>query len=165
LAFYFPFGGIHLLRPFAKDLPDAENIHMDGRVLLFAVGLSVLTALLFGLAPADRALRPSFNDALREGESRTSTGRHGLARYLLVVFEVALAMVLLIGAGLMINSLLRMLLPSPGFDRSTIRTAAMKVFGFVDDTSQKRTAATDWTNGNNTKCCGSNCLEGARQPP
>jgi hypothetical protein len=65
----------------------------------------------------------------------------------------------------MINSLLRMLLPSPGFDRSTMRTAAMKVFGFADDTSQKRTAATDWTKGNNAKCCARNCPEGVRQPP
>ena len=41
----------------------------------------------------------------------------------------------------------------------------MKLFGFADDTSQKRTAATDWTKGNHAKCCASNCLEGAREPP
>lgn len=114
--------GTHLLRAFAKGLPDADNIHINGRVLLFAVGLSVLTALLFGLAPAFRASRPNLNDALREGESRTTTGRRRRARYLMVVSEVAMAMVLLVGAGLMINSLLRMLLPSPGFDPTNVLT-------------------------------------------
>jgi predicted permease len=108
--------GTHLLGAFARGLPDAENIHINERVLLFALGLSVLTAMLFGLLPALRASRLNSSDALREGESRTSTGRRGRARYLLVVAEVAMAMVLLVGAGLMINSLLRMLIPSPGFD-------------------------------------------------
>jgi predicted permease len=105
-----------------QDLPGAENIHINGRVLLFAGGLSLLTALLFGMAPAFRASRADLHDALREGESRTATGKHGGTRYLLVVAEVALAMVLLVGAGLMINSLLRMLLPSPGFDPKNVLT-------------------------------------------
>jgi len=120
LGLVLSFWGTHLLRAFAKGLPDAENIHINGGVLLFAVGLSVLTALLFGLAPAVRASRPNLSDALREGESRTTTGRRRRARYLLVVSEVAMAMVLLVGAGLMINSLLRMLLPSPGFDPTNV---------------------------------------------
>jgi len=59
LGLVLSFWGTHLLRAFAKGLPDAENIHVNGRVLLFAVGLSVLTALLFGLAPAFRASRPN----------------------------------------------------------------------------------------------------------
>ena len=84
-----------------------------------------MTALLFGLAPAIRASCPDLNDALREGESRTSTGKRGRARYLLVISEIALAMVLLVGAGLMINSLLRMLLPSPGFDPANVLTMAV----------------------------------------
>jgi hypothetical protein len=46
-----------------------------------------------------------------------------------------------------------------------ITMAAMKLFGFADDPSQKRTAASDWTNGSHAKCRASNCLEGARQPP
>jgi predicted permease len=117
--------GTHLLRVMAEDLPGGEGIRINGRVLLFAAGLSVLTALLFGLAPAIRAARPDLNDALREGESRTSTGKRGRARYLLVISEIALAMVLLVGAGLMINSLLRMLLPSPGFDPANVLTMAV----------------------------------------
>jgi predicted permease len=119
------FWGTRLMRAITQGVPDAANIRINGRVLLFAAGLSVLTALLFGLAPAIRAARPDLNDALREGESRTSSGKRGRARYLLVISEVALAMVLLVGAGLMINSLLRMLLPSPGFDAANVLTMAV----------------------------------------
>ncbi|HEY6386087.1 MAG TPA: ABC transporter permease [Candidatus Acidoferrum sp.] len=135
LGVLLSFWGIHLLGEISKvgalwthnsqglqDLPDAENIRINGRVLLFAGGLSLLTALLFGMAPAFRASRADLQDALREGESRTATGKHRGTRYLLVVAEVALAMVLLVGAGLMINSLLRMLLPSPGFDPANVLT-------------------------------------------
>ena len=125
LGVLLSFWGIHLLGAMSKDLPDAENIRINGRVLLFAGGLSLLTALLFGMGPALRASRADLQDALREGESRTATGRHRGTRYLLVISEVALAMVLLVGAGLMINSLLRMLLPSPGFDPANVLT--MKV--------------------------------------
>jgi putative ABC transport system permease protein len=122
LGVLLSFWVIHVLGSISKDLPDAENIRVNGRVLLFAGGLSLLTALLFGMAPAFRASRTDLHDALREGQSRTATGKHRGTRYLLVVAEVALAMVLLVGAGLMINSLLRMLLPSPGFDPANVLT-------------------------------------------
>ena len=127
LGVLLSFWGIRLLRLMAKGLPDAESIRINGRVLLFAAGLSVLTTLLFGLAPAIRAARADLNDALREGESRTSSGKRGRTRYLLVISEIALAMVLLVGAGLMINSLLRVLLPSPGFDATNVLTMAVNL--------------------------------------
>jgi predicted permease len=119
------FWGTRLMRAITQGVPDSESIRINGRVLLFAAGLSILTALVFGLAPAIRAARPDLNDALREGESRTSSGKRGRGRYLLVISEVALAMVLLVGAGLMINSILRMLLPSPGFDATNLLTMAV----------------------------------------
>jgi predicted permease len=125
LGVLLSFWGIRLLRVLAQGLPDGDSIRIDGRVLLFAAGLSALTALLFGLAPALRAARPYLNDDLREGESRTSSGKRSRTRYFLVISEVALAMVLLVGAGLMINSLLRMLLPSPGFDPANVLTMAV----------------------------------------
>jgi predicted permease len=124
LGVLLSFWGTRLMRAITK-VPEAENIRIDGRVLLFAAGLSVLAALLFGLAPALRASRADLNDALREGESRTSSAKGGRMRYLLVISEVALAMVLLVGAGLMINSLLRILLPSPGFDPKNVLTMAV----------------------------------------
>jgi predicted permease len=121
--------GTRLLRVMAESLPGGESIRINGRVLLFAAGLSVLTAFLFGLAPALRASRADLNDALREGESRTSSAKGGRMRYLLVISEVALAMVLLVGSGLMINSLMRMLLPSPGFDPANLLTMAVNFPG------------------------------------
>ena len=127
LGILLSFWGIRLLRAIAEGVPDAESIRIDGRVLLFAAGLSVLTAFLFGLAPAICAARLDLNDALRAGESRTSSGKRGRTRYLLVISEVALAMVLLVGAGLMINSLLRLLLPSPGFDAANVLTMAVNL--------------------------------------
>lgn len=124
------FWGVRLLRAMEMGLADAPNIRVNGPVLLFAAVLSVLTALLFGLAPAIRASRPDLNDALREGESRISSGKRGWrTRYLLVISEIALAMVLLVGAGLMINSLLRVLLPSPGFDAANVLTMAVNLPG------------------------------------
>src|SRR5208283_1058336 len=128
LGVLLSFWGTRLMRAIT-DVPEAKDIRVNGSVLLFAAGLSVLAALLFGLAPALRAARPDLNDALREGESRTYSERHGRMRYLLVISEVALAMVLLVGAGLMINSLLRLLLPSPGFDAANVLTMAVNLPG------------------------------------
>jgi predicted permease len=122
LGVLLSFWGMHVLAALSKNLPDAENIRINGRVLLFAGGLSLLTAMLFGMTPAFRASRADLHDAFHEGESRTATGKHRGTRYLLVVAEVAMAMVLLVGAGLMINSLLRVLLPSPGFDPTNVLT-------------------------------------------
>lgn len=129
LGVVLSFWGIHLLRAFVKDLPDAENIRISGRVLLFAGGLSVLTALLFGMVPAFRAARVDLHDALREGERRSATGKHKPLSYLLVIAQVALAMVLLVGAGLMLNSLMRMVLVSPGFDPANVLTMAVNFPG------------------------------------
>ena len=128
LGVLLSFWGTRLMRAIT-DVPEAKDIRVSGSVLLFAAGLSVLAALLFGLAPALRAARPDLNDALREGESRTYSGKQGRMRYVLVISEVALAMVLLVGAGLMINSLLRLLLPSPGFDAANVLTMAVKLPG------------------------------------
>ncbi|HKW34409.1 MAG TPA: ABC transporter permease [Candidatus Acidoferrum sp.] len=129
LGVLLSFWGVRLLRLIAVGSPDAKSIGINGSVLLFATGLSVLTAMLFGLVPAIRASRANLGDALRDGESRTSTSRRGRARYLLVISEVAMAMVLLVGAGLMINSLLRVLLPSPGFEPANVLTMAVNLPG------------------------------------
>jgi predicted permease len=127
LGVLLAFLATHILRAFAQHLPHAEGIQIDGRVLIFAVGLSVLTTLLFGLAPGVRAARPDLNDILREGDSRTVAGIRGHARHILVILEVAMAMLLLVGAGLMVNSLLHVLLVYPGFDPSNILTMAVNL--------------------------------------
>jgi predicted permease len=122
LGILLSFWGIQLFRKLAGDFPNAERIRIDGHVLLFAAGVSLATALLFGLAPAIRASRADLNAVLREGGRRTSTGSGGRARHILAISEVALAMVLLVGAGLMINTLLRLQQVNPGFDSTNVLT-------------------------------------------
>jgi putative ABC transport system permease protein len=101
-------------------LPRAAEIAVDWRVLGFAVLVSLATALVFGLVPALQASRPDVNAALVEG-GRANTGGRSRTRHALVVAEVATALVLLAGAGLLVNSFVRLLNVPPGFDpRQTI---------------------------------------------
>jgi len=90
-----------------ENLPRLQEINVDGRVLLFTLTLSVLTGLIFGLAPALQASKPDLQQTLKEGGAAATRGRHWM-RNLLVVGEVAIAMTLLVGAGLMLNSFLRL---------------------------------------------------------
>jgi putative ABC transport system permease protein len=89
------------------NLPRLQEINVDGRVLFFTLALSGLTGLIFGLAPALQASRPRLQHTLKEGGAAATRGRHWL-RNLLVVGEVAIAMTLLVGAGLMLNSFARL---------------------------------------------------------
>jgi len=119
--------GIQIFRALVGDFPSAESIAIDARVLLFTLGISLLTAFFFGLIPALQASHPDLNNALREGGRRTVAGSRGLTRHALAVSEVALAMVLLIGAGLLINSILRMQRVNPGFDSSNLLTMRIEL--------------------------------------
>jgi putative ABC transport system permease protein len=110
------FAGIKLLIALAGEIPNATEITVDARVLLFTLGVSLLTAILFGLAPAIQASRPDLNVVLRESERKTTTSSGRMARHSLAVAEVALAMVLLVGAGLMINTIFHLQRVNPGFD-------------------------------------------------
>jgi len=127
LGVVLTFAGIALFRWLASDFPLRDSINLDLRVLLFTLGISVLTAFLFGLAPAIQASRADLNLVLREGENRTATAARGWARHALAVSEVALAMVLLIGAGLMINTILHLQQVNPGFDTTNVATASLQV--------------------------------------
>ena len=109
------------------DFPNAETITLDGRVLLFTLGIALLTAILFGLAPALRASRPDLNAVLRESERKTTSASSRLARHALVISEVALAMVLLVGAGLMINTILHLKRVNPGFDYNRLLTMDLQL--------------------------------------
>ena len=127
LGVLLTFAGIALFRWLASDFPTREGITMDTQVVLFTLGISVLTAFLFGLAPAIQASRADLNLVLKENEGRTSTGSRGWARHALAVSEVALAMVLLIGAGLMINTILHLHQVNPGFDTKNVLEASVQV--------------------------------------
>ena len=121
------YGGIQLLLAMAGEVPDADQINVDGRVLLFTVGICLATAILFGLAPAIQASRPNLNVVLREGERKSTTGGSRVVRYSLAVAEVALAMVLLVGAGLMINTMVHLQRVNPGFDYNHLLTMEIQL--------------------------------------
>jgi predicted permease len=105
----------------ASQVPRAEEISIDVRVLLFASGLSILTGVLAGTLPAVRAGRSDLNDALQEGGR--GDGAIGVGtRRLLIVCEVALSLVLLMGAGVMIQSLLALRHSATGFDPNNVLT-------------------------------------------
>ena len=107
------------------NIPRLEVIGIDGTVLAFTLGISALTGVVFGLAPAWRAARVDLNTALKaggrntQGEGGFSTSRRRL-RSLLVVSEVALSLMLLIGAGLLIRSFVRLQNVSPGFNPENV---------------------------------------------
>lgn len=106
-----------------KNTPRVEEIRLDYRVVLFTLGTSLLTGIIFGLAPAFQAARTNLNDVLKEaGRSGSDTSRRLRLRNLLVVSEFALSLVLLIGAGLMVKSLLRLQDVKPGFEPAHLMT-------------------------------------------
>jgi predicted permease len=105
-------------------------VSIDWRVLAFTLGVSLLTGILFGLFPAIGASRPDLNSTLKESSNRAGTGFHqSKARSLLVISEVSLAMVLLIGAALLIRTFLALHRVNPGFDPHNILTLQMSLTG------------------------------------
>lgn len=110
------------------NLPRLASIGIDGWVLAFTLGVSILTGVLFGLLPALSATRLEAGEALKES-GRTSTGNAARlrARSLLVVSEIALALVLLIGAGLLIKSLWRLQTVDPGFNPEGLVTMRVEL--------------------------------------
>lgn len=104
-----------LLTALSDVLPRTDEIALDAHVLLFTAGLSILTGMVFGLAPAIKMLRPHLSDTLKEGGRGSSGARHR-TQSVFVVVEMAMALVLLVGAGLMIRSLAALWGINPGFD-------------------------------------------------
>jgi putative ABC transport system permease protein len=106
-------------------LTQAKDVSIDGKVLGFTFVVSLLTGVIFGLAPALQASRPDLNESLKEGGKGTAGVARSRVRNLLVISEVALALLLLISAGLLINSFLRLRNVDPGFNADNLLT--MKV--------------------------------------
>jgi putative ABC transport system permease protein len=118
--------GLTAVIPANMTVLKARPIVVDGRVLAFAAGLSLATVIVFGLLPAVSASRPDLVDALKTGGGRLSTSRaHRRLRAGIVVVELALALVLLTGAGLLMRSFIRLQQIEPGFDPSGLFSFAL----------------------------------------
>ena len=119
------FVALLVLRTFIpEEISQGTAITIDGRVLGFTLLISVLTGLIFGLAPA--AQKSELNDALKEGGREGGSGSRGKRiRGLLVIAEVAVCLILLIGAGLLINSFLRLRTIDPGFQTDRLLTMSV----------------------------------------
>ncbi len=109
-----------------ENIPRFKEVSLDARVLGFTLVVSLLTGIIFGLAPALQASKPDLNESLKEGGRGSTSVRHRV-RSLLVISEVALALVLLIGAGLMIKSFLRLQQVDPGLDPHHVLTMRLSI--------------------------------------
>ena len=119
----------------SANIPRLGEIGVDARVLAFTFAISLITGIVFGLVPALRASRLDLNDVLREGgrgavgTSAFGLGHHQL-RKLLIAGEIALSLVLLIGAGLLVRSYQRITSANPGFDAQNVLSLRISLPGF-----------------------------------
>ena len=122
-------------------IAQAQSVSIDARVLLFTLGVSILTGLVFGLAPAVQSSNFNLNESLKEGGRDSSVGARGSRlRGILVVTEVAVSLLLLIGAGLLINSFLRLRSVDPGFKAENLLTMKVVLPRAKYATHQQRSA-------------------------
>jgi predicted permease len=132
--------GLDAMRKLVPEgmIPRADEISLDWRVLAFCLAVSVLTGIVFGLAPASRMLRVDVNGALKEGASRIGAGSaRGHLRNVLVVVEVALALALTVGAGLLLRTFANLRSVEPGFEARNLLSFQISPQGKDYDTVTK----------------------------
>ncbi|HJU87953.1 MAG TPA: ABC transporter permease [Gemmatimonadaceae bacterium] len=140
LGVLFARWGVDAIRGLAPtDLPRLNELSIDGRVLAFAIAISVLTALLFGLAPALRAAASNIHEELKAGGRAASAGRvkHRM-RAALVVGEIAMAMVLLVGAGLLGRSFIALLSVDRGYQTDKVLAITVQSWGYFPTPPARR---------------------------
>jgi len=141
LGVMFAWQGIGVIKALSPaNLPRIENVSIDASVLAFAAGVSILAAIVFGLAPALRAVQGNLIDGLRERGSDSGGVRGNKLRTALVVGEVTLSLVLLIGAGLMVRSFSQLQKINPGFDAKNVVTFNAPIQFLKYLTTQSRAA-------------------------
>ncbi len=129
--------GTHLVLTTVPDsLPRAHDVALDGWVLLFTFGISIATGILFGLAPAIESSKIDLQESLKEGGWGTTGGRHRIQN-IFVISEVALALILLVGAGLMIRTISHMWSTNPGFNPHGVLTMQVALSPSIVDNSPK----------------------------
>jgi predicted permease len=125
----------------AARVPFLDTVRIDGTVLTFSLALSVVTGLLFGLAPVVQQWRAGARDALTEGTRGSTAGRsHARVRTALVVSQMAMALVVLIGAGLLLRSFAKLSEVNPGFDASGVATFQLSLPRTKYDSAAKMVA-------------------------
>jgi len=125
LGLFAAWGVVRALAAIPGSIPFQETVSLDPPVLCFTFGTALLTILLFGMAPATAAIRINLTESLQEG-GRTGEGvRRSTVRASLVILEVALALILAIGATLTVRSLLRVQAVNPGFNPDGVLTASL----------------------------------------
>ena len=107
------------------NVPRIDGVSVNGMVLAYTLGLSIFTGFFFGIFPAWQVSRTDVHEAIKEGGRGSASGGGKRVRAILVVAEVAVSMILLVGAGLMVKSLYRVLVTDPGFNSSGVLTAAI----------------------------------------
>jgi putative ABC transport system permease protein len=128
-----------LIRLSPPELADLQAVKISGPVLLFTFGVAMLTGIIFGLVPAFEAARVDLNETLKEGGKHPGAAmRSHRLRNIFVVAEVALALVLLVGAGLLILSFAHLQSVDPGFNASNLLTMRVSLPGRKYDNNQKR---------------------------
>jgi putative ABC transport system permease protein len=111
-----------------RAIPHLNVTQLDGRVVLFTIAVSLLCGVLFGLAPVFSSLRVSLNDSLKQGGAQSSSGKKAVRpQQVLVTIELAMALVLFIGAGLLARSFVRLISIPRGFDSHGVLTAQISL--------------------------------------
>ncbi|HEY2093895.1 MAG TPA: ABC transporter permease [Thermoanaerobaculia bacterium] len=130
--------GVDLLVALAPPtIPRLDTVHVDGKVLFFTAALSMLTGIIFGLAPAISASNTNLTECLNDASRGSTEGRkRGRLRNLIVGGEIALSLVLLTGAGLLLRSFVQLFATNPGFDSRSVASLAFspRTSTYPDDT-------------------------------
>jgi predicted permease len=120
--------GVYLLLKLEPEsLPRVENISLDWRTVAFTALATLITGVIFGLIPAMQTSRTDFTASIKEGAGRTTGSASGWLRNGLIIGEVGLALVLLVGAGLLIRSFWRLMNVDPGFDSHNVLTLRLRL--------------------------------------